>query len=107
MKHFKFQIKGNRPEDKLSPDEIMPLLEAVDRRLPDCSPGHSGELAQPRSPLEIPVGRPGDMVLNLVPVEYVTMQATDEVSLTAALQVVNDSLRDIGRSNLWAELREL
>jgi hypothetical protein len=50
---------------------------------------------------------PGAPVLNVVGVTYLHFDVGDEMRLSHALQVANDALREIGREDLRAELREL
>ncbi len=104
MKHVKFQIIGLA---KLTEDEWEPLMKALDRRLPGCNPGTVDETHWP-SEADYPVEAIGKIDLNTpVYAKFVRMQVSDKMRLTVALQVVNDALREIGRDDLRAELREM
>ena len=110
MRQVKFQVIGSRSGAKLAGDDWEVLMAALDRRLPRCKPGTTDELipGSGRSPLDQPpVGRPGDLALNVVAVTSLYFEVSDDMHLPDALQVANDALREIGRDDLRAELREL
>ncbi len=110
MRKLTFLVTGGRPGGRLGgwDEEVEPLLKAIDRRLPDSHPAHViGSIPRGRlSVREQPVLRPGDAVLNVVGGEFVTVTVGENISAADIRAVVNESLREIGRDELRAELWE-